>query len=73
MTDPPALLARLEQLETRVSFQDQAIEELSTTVTDNWKLIEGLRRELARLTDQVKDVENALDAVPSKEPPPPHY
>jgi SlyX protein len=64
---------RLATLEERIAHQDRAIEDLNQTITDQWKLIESLKRELGRLTDQMRDVENALEQGSAKEPPPPHY
>lgn len=73
MEDIETLVARIEKLETLVAFQEEAVEDLSKTVTDQWKTIETLKRELAGLGAQVRDVEThpALSATP--EAPPPHY
>ncbi|HEV7278240.1 MAG TPA: SlyX family protein [Devosiaceae bacterium] len=73
MENSEALAARIEKLETLVAFQDQAIEDLSKTVTDQWKIIETLKRELAGLGAQVREVEThpALSVTPDA--PPPHY
>ncbi|UJQ94069.1 SlyX family protein [Mariluticola halotolerans] len=73
MTDTKAMLERLEKLEMRQAFQEHTIEELNSTITDQWKLIDSLKRELARLTDQVREVESNVDQAGQKEPPPPHY
>ncbi len=35
---------RIEALETRIAYQDQTIEELNAAVTEQWALIEQLRR-----------------------------
>jgi len=73
MPDNQALLERLEKLEMRQTFQEQTIEDLNATITDQWKLIDSLKRDLGRLTDQVREVENNVDQAGHKEPPPPHY
>lgn len=70
MTDPET---RITDLEERLAHQDRAIEDLNETITDQWKEIEKLRRELARLGDQVREVEGVVGEVTGKEPPPPHY
>lgn len=70
MTGPET---RIMDLEERLAFQDRAIEELNETVTAQWKEIETLKRDIARLTDQLRAVEGALDQVGGHEPPPPHY
>ena len=68
-----ALTSRIEALEERVAFQERAIEELSDAVTDQWKLIEALKRDNTRLTDLLKEVEDNISNAPGREPPPPHY
>lgn len=73
MTDTENIAARLETLETRIAYQDQAIEDLSKTITDQWKLIETLNRQLARLGDRVTEAEISAGAPNVPEPPPPHY
>lgn len=67
------LTARLDQLEERAAFQEQTIEELSAAVTDQWKLIESLNRDVQRLTEEVKSVEDSVLQGEDREPPPPHY
>ena len=73
MTEVEELATRIEKLETLVAFQEQTIEDLNTTVTDQWKALELVKRELASLGAQVRDVEAhpALSVAP--EAPPPHY
>lgn len=72
MADPENHDARIEALETRIAYQERTIEDLNATVTEQWKRIETLTRELARLTDRVQLVED--NAAPDgPEPPPPHY
>ena len=65
--------ARLEKLEERSAFQEQTIEELSSALTEQWKLLEKFKRDVSRLSDELKAVENAVDQAPGREPPPPHY
>ena len=62
---------RLEALEMRIAFQDQTIEDLNQTVTEHWRMIEGLIRKLNMLEEQVRSGTHIAD--PSTEPPPPHY
>jgi len=69
-----ALNARIEKLEERAAFQENAIEELSDAVTDQWKLIDAMKRDTQRLTDELKQVEDNLErGEPREPPPPPHY
>jgi SlyX protein len=64
---------RLEALEIRVAYQDQAIEDLNTTITDQWREIERLQRLLKRLEEQVNESLASAGAPNLPEPPPPHY
>ncbi|GGE49488.1 protein SlyX [Agaricicola taiwanensis] len=73
MTQDPSLTERLDRLETRVAYQDQAIEDLNQIITDQWKQLELLRRQFARLDEQVRDATAATGTSPGQEPPPPHY
>lgn len=65
--------ARIDALEEKIAYQDQVIDDLNTAVTDQWKEIETMRRLLANLLDEVKEMELAARATPAREPPPPHY
>ena len=55
MTDD-ALLARIEKLEERSAFQEQAIDDLSKALTDQWKLLDSFKRDMSRLSDELKAV-----------------
>ena len=67
-----ALETRIETLETRVAHQDQMLEDLNATITDQWKQIESLTRKLARLDEQLQDVRSSAGSTGEQEPPP-HY
>jgi SlyX protein len=71
VSDP--LIARLDELESRVAFQDDLLATLNRSVA-------GVDRELLALRRQLEEVRGALDAVrvavahdARDEPPPPHY
>lgn len=69
-----ALEARLVELEMRVSFQEQALAELSEALAD--ARMEGTRNEglMRVLLEDLGKVRNALySSDPVDEPPPPHY
>lgn len=72
MTDAK-ISARFDALETRVAFQEQTIEDLNITITDQWKQIDALKRELSRLTDEMRELEAGSDQPARRDPPPPHY
>lgn len=73
MTDHDALILRIEKLEERSAFQEKTIEDLSKALTDQWKLLETFKRDVSRLSDELKAVEDAVDQAGHREPPPPHY
>jgi len=73
MTDMNVLLSRIDRLEERSAHQEQTIEEFNITVTDQWKQIETLKRDMARLTDEMREIEASTDRSARKDPPPPHY
>lgn len=69
-----ALEARLVELEMRVSFQEQALAELSDALAD--ARMQGMRNAdvLRVLLEDLGKVRNALNSSdPAIEPPPPHY
>ena len=69
-----ALEARLVELEMRVSFQEQALAELSEALAD--ARMEGTRNAglMRVLLEDLGKVRNALNSSdPVDEPPPPHY
>ena len=71
MSDSDALTARVDALEMRATEQERTIEDLSATILSQWKEIEELKRQLARLGAQMQEMEaNAPAGEP--EPPPPH-
>ena len=70
MEDFAALNVRLVALEMDRAHQDRAIDDLSEAVTAQWKVIEELKREIARLTSEVRE---AAGGPGEPDPPPPHY
>ena len=67
-----ALTARVDALEMRATEQERTIEDLNATILAQWKEIEELKRQLARIGAQMQELEaNAPSGEP--EPPPPHY
>jgi SlyX protein len=65
--------ARIEALEMRIAHQDRVIEDLNASVTEQWKHIDGLAKQVARLTDRLQRVEDTAPSSDAPEPPPPHY
>lgn len=66
------LAERLEALEIRAAYQEQAIETLNDTITAQWKEIDSLKRQVAQLTERLEDAESKGAGTPANERPP-HY
>ncbi|MDP4004309.1 SlyX family protein [Methylobacterium sp. NEAU K] len=63
---------RIDRLEMRLTEQDATIEDLNRTVTEQWRVIDRLVRQVEALREQVDEA--AARATPrGPEPPPPHY
>jgi SlyX protein len=71
MTDLKVLAKRIDTLETRLAFQDDTIEALNKTITEQWGKIDSLTRQLVALGDRLQEAESQMPG-PSNEPPP-HY
>jgi len=71
MSDINAVSVRVDVLEMRLTYQDEAIETLNQTITAQWKQIDALTRQLAEVKARLQDAENNA-AGPANEPPP-HY
>ena len=65
--------ARIDALEEKIAYQDQVIDDLNTAVTDQWREIDTLKRLVASLLDEVKEMELASRTTAGRERPPPHY
>jgi len=63
---------RIDRLEMRLTEQDSTIEDLNRTVTEQWRVIDRLVRQVDALRDQVEEAA-ARSALRGPEPPPPHY
>jgi SlyX protein len=63
------LAERLEALEVRAVYQDEAIEALNQTITEQWSIIERLKREIGQIGERL---EEAASGVGSVDRPPPH-
>jgi SlyX protein len=71
MSDINAVSGRVDALEMRLTYQDEAIETLNQTITAQWKQIDALTRQLAEVKARLQDAESNAPA-PANEPPP-HY
>ena len=64
---------RLEELETRVAFQEQALTEMSDALAAARVEVSRNTEILQRALADLKQVRTQLYADPGDEPPPPHY
>ena len=64
---------RIEQLETKIRFQDITIEELNQTVIILQNEITKLKEQLILLSKKLQSVQTSNIATMSEETPPPHY
>lgn len=67
------LMQRLEQLESRLAFQDDTIEQLNQIVTEQQQQIDKMHRQLRILGKRMKEVTVTQVANQDEETPPPHY
>ncbi len=71
MQPQDATAARLDALEIRAMHQDQLIEDLNAALTAQWRVIDDLHRQVARLDERVQDFGKGSGETPER--PPPHY
>jgi SlyX protein len=72
MTDS-GQIERIENLEIRIAYQDQVIDDLNKTIAAQWDEIDMLKRRMTQLLDRVQEVESTRGGPNLPEPPPPHY
>jgi len=65
--------SRLDQLETRTTFQEAAIDALTRNLLDQQQQIETLRSELDYMKSLLRDLAPSAVGAAADEPPPPHY
>jgi SlyX protein len=73
MSAADPLAARIDGLEATVAFQERTIEELNEAIGAQWKELDAMKRELANLGSQLRQLEANPALAPGSEPPPPHY
>jgi SlyX protein len=62
---------RLDEVEAKLMFQDVTIETLNQTITAQWREIDALKRQVADLSERLRETETN-GSRPANEPPP-HY
>jgi SlyX protein len=71
MSDVKTLSDRIDLLEARLTFQDVTIDTLNETITSQWQKIDALTRQVAALSERLREAE--AHAPGSANEPPPHY
>jgi SlyX protein len=71
MSDVNALSDRIDALEVRLTFQDETIETLNKTITEQWLKIDALTRQLVTLSERLQEAESRAPGAANE--PPPHY
>ena len=71
MSELKTLADRIDLLETRLAFQDETIETLNKTITEQWLKIDALTRQLANLNERLQEAERRVPGAANE--PPPHY
>jgi len=73
MSENEDLAGRFADLEARFAHQEETIQALSDMTAEQWEAIEGLRRQVGRLKDQLSAVEDESSTALSENQKPPHY
>ena len=71
MSDLKAIGERINALETRLMFQDETIETLNKTITEQWLKIDALTRQIAAMSERLLEAEARAPAASNELPP--HY
>ena len=71
MSEPDALVSQVQDLESRLAWQDETIDQLNAIVRGHWDLIDRLEQRLIALEDRLQELEAADGGPPFT--PPPHY
>ena len=76
MNDPTDHAARIAELETKVAFQDDTIEQLSNEIELHQASIAKLQQQLRLLGDRFKEIRESMPSEPTEQVVheiPPHY
>jgi SlyX protein len=71
MSDIKTLSDRIDALEAKLTFQDETIETLNQTITAQWQQIDALTRQVAALSERLREAEAQAPGAANE--PPPHY
>jgi SlyX protein len=71
MSDVKTLSERIDALEARLMFQDETIETLNKTITEQWGKLDALARQIANFSDRLQEAETHAPGATDEAPP--HY
>jgi SlyX protein len=71
MSDTKTLSDRIDALESRLMFQDETIETLNKTITEQWLKIDALMRQVGHLSERLQEAETPAPGAANESPP--HY
>lgn len=71
MAETSDLAERVQELESRLAWQDDTVEQLNGVIRQQWDAIDRLTQRVQLLEHKLEDVENRLPPTPVA--PPPHY
>ena len=64
---------KIINLESKLAFQDETINELNEVITDQQQQLDQLREEIRLLSLRISSAAESSAGSEEKEPPPPHY
>lgn len=73
MTDLVSLQTRVEELELKLTFQDDLIEKLNQSLIVQQNDIRKLTRMIEKMGNEMQDLQQANVVDQNQETPPPHY
>ena len=71
MSDEKTLNSRVDALESKLMFQEETIETLNKTITEQWLKIDALTRQVSSLSERLQEAESRAPGASNE--PPPHY
>jgi SlyX protein len=64
---------RVADIETRLAYQEAAIEGLTKASLEQQRVIDELQSQLTQVMKMLKEAAPGIGGLASDEPPPPHY
>ncbi len=64
---------KIIELQSKLAFQDETINELNVVITDQQQQLDQLREEIRLLGLRIASVAESSSVSDEKEAPPPHY